>query len=78
MENGLEGFEWKQLLWALSQGAITLCLSRIDSGFTAFVLSSGGLCRRETSRYLFVNKLLCTAAILTILVNTHINTKKKK
>ena len=45
-------------------------LSRIDSGFTVLILSSGGLCRREKSKCLFLNKLLCTAAILTILVNT--------
>lgn len=32
----------KQLLWALSQGAMkTPCLSRIDSGFSVFSLSSG-------------------------------------
>ena len=51
MENGFEvgGAEWKQLLRALSWGAIKMpCLNRIDSGFTVFILSSqGGLCRRE-------------------------------
>ena len=75
MENGLEGFvgaEWKQLLWALSKGAMkTPFLSRIDSGFTVLILSSGGLCRREKSKCLFLNKLLCTAAMLTIYWSTH-------
>lgn len=43
------GAEWKQLLQALSWGAIKMpCLNRIDSDLTVFILSSqGGLCRRE-------------------------------